>query len=149
MKVLLIKDVKGIGKAGELKEVKDGYGRNFLIGKGFALKATNEVMKKFESSQRKKAELEKEEIAKANEYKIMLDEIILVIEHKVGKKGVLIGSITKDEIATTLKEKHNIDINKKSINIDFKIRAVGSYKFDVKLGHGVHGIIRIDVVGVE
>ena len=63
MKVLLIKDVKGLGKAGEIKEVKDGYGNNFLIGKGFAKAATPDVLRQYEAAQKRKAEELKDELA--------------------------------------------------------------------------------------
>jgi large subunit ribosomal protein L9 len=148
MQVLLIKDVKGLGKSGEIKEVKDGYGQNFLIGKGFALKATNEVLKRFESQKRKEAKIEAEEIEVANEYKTLLNDIVVKIEHKVGANGVLIGSITKDEIAHTLENKHNITLNKKNINLKAKIKSVGLYEIDVKLGHAIHGTIKLDVIGL-
>jgi large subunit ribosomal protein L9 len=147
MKVLLIKDVNGLGKKGELKEVKDGYGQNFLIGKGFALKATNEVMKKFEAQKRKEAQIEANEIEVANEYKKKLEDITLKITHPVGANGVLIGSITKDEIAKKLEDDHNIEINKKNINMKAKIKSTGLYEIDVKLGHAIHGLIKIDVEG--
>ncbi len=99
MKVLLTKDVKGVGKTGEIKEVADGYGKNFLIGKGLALLATHEVLKKYESDQRKKTANEAAEIERLNAIKATLADIKVVITKKLGDTGHLFGSVTKDEIA--------------------------------------------------
>jgi large subunit ribosomal protein L9 len=149
MKVLLIKDVKGLGKAGEVKEVKDGYGQNFLVGKGMALNATTEVLRKWESDKKKAAELEAFEIKQLNEFKEKLDTTTLKIEHKVGKNNHLFGSITKDEISNELKEQYNMEIDKKGIALKKAIKTTGNFETDIKLGHGIHANLKIEVVGVE
>ncbi|MDA3049348.1 50S ribosomal protein L9 [Campylobacter sp. JMF_02 ED1] len=145
MKVLLIKDVKGLGKAGEIKEVKDGYGNNFLIGKGFALAATNEVLRKYEAGKRKEAELEKEEIDKTTELKESLKNIRLKIAKQAGTNGALFGSVTKEEIATALKEQKNFDIDKKVLEVE-NIKSVGIYDVSAKFKHGIVAKFEIDVV---
>ena len=89
MQVLLIKDVKGLGKAGEVKEVKDGYGKNFLVGKGLAKVATNEVLKKHASSERKKAEDEAKEIETLKALAQKLDKLKVTITKKLGNSGSL------------------------------------------------------------
>ena len=148
MKVLLIKDVKALGKAGEIKEVKDGYGKNFLIGKGFAKHATDEVVKEWEVEQAQiKADEEKlkEKLTNiANELK----DIKVIIKHKIGDNGSLFGAITKDEIAHALLDQHKIEIDKKHIELKNKIKATGSYELDVKLGLGIHGIINLEIEGL-
>ena len=145
MKILLIKDVKGLGKAGEIKNVKDGYARNFLVPKGMAKIATPEVIKEWEKEEAKrKAELEKE-LKKINELKTKLENETLIIKHKLGANGQLIGSVTNKEIAEILKEK-GFDIDKK--NIEHKtIKAPGIYNIDVKLGHSIHARIKLNVEG--
>ena len=145
MKVLLIKDVKGLGKAGEIKNAKDGYARNYLIPKGFAKVATKEVIKEWEEEQaRKKVELEKE-IKELTELKEKLENEKIVIKHKLGANGQLIGSVTNKEIAEVLKEK-GYEIDKK--NIEHKtIKAPGDYVVDVKLGHSIHAKINLIVEG--
>lgn len=147
MKVLLIKDVKSLGKAGEVKEVKDGYGKNFLIGKGFALHATPEVLEKYEVEQAKKAEIEAKEIAEAKELAEKLNATKLTIKHKIGANGHLIGSVTNKEISETLNKEFNIDIDKKNISLKEKIKAVGIYEVDCKLGHAIHAALKVDVIG--
>jgi large subunit ribosomal protein L9 len=149
MKVLLIKDVKGLGKTGEVKEVKDGYGKNFLIGNGLAKHATTEVLRKWESDKKKQAELEAFEIKQLNEFKEKLDSTTLKIEHKVGKNDHLFGSITKDEIAHELKDQYSMEIDKKGIGLKKAIKTTGIFETDIKLGHGIHASLKIEVIGVE
>ncbi len=146
MKVLLLKDVNGTGKAGEVKEVKDGYGKNFLIGKGLALHATNEVMNKYRSEQKKKAEKEAAQITLAKEIALKLDAQKFTIKHKVGANGHLIGSVTNKEISEILRDQADIEIDKKQINLKTKIKSVGIFEVDCKLGHAIHGTAKIDVI---
>jgi large subunit ribosomal protein L9 len=147
MKVLLIKDVKSLGKAGEVKEVKDGYGKNFLIGKGFAKHATPEVVAEHEENLKKqKAELEAE-ISLLNDMAKKLDKLEIIITKKLGKNGHLFGAITKDEIAHALQEQHNIEIDKKHITDKVAIKTVGEHDLDLKLGHGIHATLHVDVQG--
>ena len=147
MKVLLIKDVKSLGKSGEIKEVKDGYGKNFLIGKGFALQATPEVIAQYEAKKAQLAQIEAEEIAKAKELALKLDSTKLTIKHKVGANGHLIGSVTNKEISESLNEQFSIEIDKKNISLKDKIKAVGIYEVDCKLGHAIHASLKVDVIG--
>lgn len=146
MKVLLIKDVKGLGKTGEVKEVKDGYGKNFLIGKGVALHATNEVLKKYESQQKKLKEQEAAQIAEAKEIAEKINSTKLTIRHKVGANGHLIGSVTNKEISEALKTEFNIEVDKKHIVLEKKIKSVGIFEVDCKLGHAIHGKLKIDII---
>ena len=149
MKVLLLKDVSGTGKAGEVKEVKDGYGKNFLIGKGLALHATNEVLAKYRAEQKRKAEKEAQEIADAKELAEKLDSTKLTIRHKIGANGHLIGSVTNKEISESLKEQFSIEIDKKNISLKSKIKTADLFDADCKLGHSIHATLKVDVIGVE
>lgn len=149
MKVLLIKDVKGLGKVGEVKEVKDGYGKNFLIGKGFAKHATPEVLNRYKSEQKKLAEKEAEEIKIANELAEKLNATKLTVKHKIGANGHLIGSVTNKEISEALQAEFSIEIDKKNISLANKIKAEGIYEADCKLGHGIHANLKVDVIGVQ
>ena len=115
MKVLLIKDVKSLGKAGEIKEVADGYGKNFLIGKGLALHATTDVLNKHKAEQKKLALKEEQEIAQAKELAEKLNATKLTIKHKVGANGHLIGSVTNKEVSDALEQQFSIMIDKKNI----------------------------------
>lgn len=147
MKVLLIKDVKDLGKKGEIKEVKDGYGQNFLIGKGFALVATNEVMKKYESAQRKKAEADAQEMENLKEIEKKLGTLKLTIKRKLGANGSLFGAVTKDEIAHELQEQYQLEVDKKTVEIEHAIKMTGNFDITIKLGHGIHANLSLIIIG--
>ena len=146
MKVLLIKDVKNLGKAGEIKEVKDGYGQNFLIKKGFAKLATEEVIKEWEKEQEElKAKLEAE-MKDLNEIADKLKDTKVVIKRKLGNNGHLYGAVTKDDIAKALNEQ-GFNIDKKSVEIKNAIKTVGIHEVSIKLGHGIHATTSVEIVG--
>ena len=147
MKVLLIKDVKSLGKVGEVKEVKDGYGKNFLIGKGFAKHATEEILAQHKEEEAQKAadlaadiELQKENAKK-------LEKAEVIITKKMGDNGHLFGAITKDEVAHALLDQHGIKIDKKHITDKIAIKTIGEHDLDLKLGHGIHATLHVDVQG--
>ncbi len=145
MKILLIEDVKGLGKAGEIKNAKDGYARNYLIPKGFAKLATDEVIKEWQEEQKRKEEKLKKELEKLNELKEKIENITLTLKHKLGANGQLYGAITNKEVAEHLKQK-GIEIDKKHIEMK-QIKSVGEYVVDVKLGHGIHAKLKLVVEG--
>lgn len=147
MKVLLTKDVKGVGKAGEIKDVADGYGKNFLIGKGLALAATHDVLKKYEADQRKKAANEAAEIERLNGVKAQLADIKVIIRKKLGDTGHLFGSVTKEEIAQALIDQHGIEIDKKELDAKHGIKTTGLHDLDLKLGHGIHATLHLEIKG--
>ena len=147
MKVLLIKDVKTLGKAGEIKEVADGYGKNFLIGKGLALQATNEVIAKHNAEQKKLALKEEEEIKSAKELAEKINATKLTIRHKAGANGQLIGSVTNKEISEELEKQFSIMVDKKSIVVDNKLKNIGIYEVSCKLGHSVNATLKVDIIG--
>jgi large subunit ribosomal protein L9 len=147
MKVLLIKDVKSLGKRGEVKEVKDGYGKNFLIGKGFARHATPEILAQHAQEELIVAQNLEKEVNTLKEVAKKLDKAEIIITKKLGQNGHLFGSVTKEEIAVALKEQHGIEIDKKHINEKHAIKTVGEHDLDFKLGHGLHATLHVDVQG--
>ena len=147
MKVLLIKDVKNVGKKGEIKEVKHGYGHNFLVRKGFAKVATDEVISKWEEEQKEIKLAEEAEIRKLKEFEKKLGEIQLIITKKLGANGSLYGAVTKEEIANELNSQYGIDIDKKSIELKSAIKSTGNYDVSIKLGHGIHAKLNLEIVG--
>ncbi len=145
MKVILLKDVKGTGKKGEVKEVSDGYARNFLIKKGVAVEASQTNMKELdekEKSKERKALIECEEAVLLGK---QMEEINIQIEVKAGEGGRLFGSITSKEIAEQLKKQKNLDIDKRKILMDEPIRTLGSTFVEIKLHQKVTTKIRVDV----
>jgi len=146
MKVLLIKDVKSLGKIGEIKEVKDGYGKNFLIGKGFAKHATDNVLEQWAKDQEEIKKILDAEIQEANDIKETIDSFKFTIPHKVGANGHLIGSITNKEVQQAMYKQADIAIDKKQITLKTKIKSIGIFEADCKLGNGIHAIAKIDVI---
>jgi large subunit ribosomal protein L9 len=146
MKVILIKDVKGSGKAGDIVEVNDGYARNFLIKKGFALEGTAANLNT--ANQKKKAEAARiaEEIAAAKELKAALTGRLFPVKAKCGaENGKMFGSVTAQEIAESLKSQ-GFDIDKKKIVLKENIREFGRYVLTVKLYPEISAEIEIEVV---
>ncbi|DAB30180.1 MAG TPA: 50S ribosomal protein L9 [Sulfurimonas sp. UBA12504] len=147
MKVLLIKDVKSLGKIGEVKEVKDGYGKNFLIAKGFAKHATTEILTQHAADEAQKAKDLADEITTLKALAMKLDKAEIIITKPLGDNGHLFGSITKDEVAHALLEQHSIEIDKKHIIDKVAIKTVGEHELDLKLGHGIHATLHVDIQG--
>ncbi len=147
MKVILLKDVKGLGKLGEIKEVSDGYGRNFLIKNKLALEATEGNIN-FVKSQLKALEKKNErKFENAKELKEMIEKVRVVIKAKAGENGKLFGSITSEDISEALKTQHNIEIDKKTIDIEEPIKVVGDHIVDIRLGMNVVAKLRITIEG--
>ena len=144
MKVLLTQDVKGLGKAGEVKEVKEGYGMNFLVGKGLAQVATPAVMKQWEAKQRDLAAKEAARLEEIKAIKAALETVTLTMQRKVGANGALFGAVTKEEIADEL-HKRDLNVDKKELDIKHTIKATGAYEIDIKLGHGIHATLKLNV----
>lgn len=148
MKVVLNQDVKGVGKKLQVVEVSEGYARNFLLPKKLAViadnKNLNEAQGKISSQKFKK----QTELEAANENKKILENGFIEFKHKVGEGSKLYGSVTEKDIAEKIKEKFNIDINKKKITINDPIKNLGSYTVNVKLYEGVVAKLKISVVGM-
>ena len=148
MKVLLIKDVKSLGKKGEIKEVKDGYGQNFLIGKGMAKLATPDVVENWKAEQARMEKELKETLARLAKEEKELGESNIVIKKKLAPAGIQ-GSVGKDDIAKAIKEQMNIEIDKKIVELKKALKTVGEHKVDIKLGHGIHATVTVEIVGEE
>jgi len=147
MKVLLIKDVKTLGKAGEIKEVKDGYGQNFLINKGLAKLATPEVVENWKAEQERMAKELKEELERLESEKKILEAATIRIEKQSAPVGIK-GSVGNADISAAIKEQLHIDLDKKHINLKKALKSTGIHEVDAKLGHAIHAGLKVEVVGV-
>ena len=147
MKVLLIKDVKALGKAGEIKEVKDGYGQNFLIGKGLAKLATPDVVEKWKADQEEMARNLRDELARLEAEKITLEAATVKIEKPLAPVGIK-GSVGNGDVSQAIEDQLNIEIDKKNINLKKALKSTGIHEVDAKLGHGIHATLKVEVVGV-
>ncbi|WP_411676615.1 50S ribosomal protein L9 [Caproicibacter sp.] len=137
MKVVLLQDVKGSGKRGELIQVSDGYARNFLLPRKLAKEANAQVMSELKSAESaKKWRIQKEtEDAQAAAASISGKTVRLFA--KAGQGGRLFGSITAKEVADELKKSFHVDVDKRKVALDGDIRAFGTYECEVKLYSGV------------
>ena len=147
MKVLLIKDVKALGKAGEIKEVKDGYGQNFLIGKGLAKLATPDVVENWKAEQEEMERNLRDELARLEAEKITLEAATVRIEKTSAPVGIK-GSVGNADISKAIEEQLNIELDKKHINLKKALKSTGIHEVDAKLGHGIHAMLKVEVVGV-
>lgn len=146
MKVLLIKDVKGLGKAGEVKDVKDGYGNNFLIGKGLAKMATNAVLRQFEANKEKMTQMDAYELSQMQKLADELAKIQISLSVKIGANGALFGSVTKDEIANALKAQKGLELDKKCLEYEH-IKTPGIYEITAKLKHAISAKFKLEIKG--
>ena len=147
MKVLLIKDVKTLGKAGEIKDVKDGYGQNFLIRKGFAKLATAEVIDNWKTEQARAEQELKDDLRRLEAEKISLEATAIKIEKPVAPVGIQ-GSVGNADIAKAIEEQLDIQLDKKHINLKKALKSTGIHEVDTKLGHGIHATLKVEVVGI-
>ncbi|APC50113.1 50S ribosomal protein L9 [Virgibacillus halodenitrificans] len=145
MKVILLKDVKGKGKKGEVKNVSDGYARNYLLKNNLAEEATAGNLKALEAQQRKTEQLEQEEKEEAMDLKDTLADLTVELKAKSGDNGRLFGSITSKQIAEALQKEHGHKVDKRKIELDEPIRALGYTTVPVKLHPEVSGSIKVHV----
>lgn len=143
MKVILQQDVKGHGKKGQMVEVSDGYGRNYLLPRKLAVEATAENVNTMKMQDKAKKAREAEEKAQAQAVAEQLKSCQVKISAKAGQGGRLFGSITSKEIAEELKKQHGLDVNKSKIVQADPIKAFGSYEVKCKLGYEVTGTIYV------
>ncbi len=150
MQVILKKDVQNLGEAGELVNVKDGYARNFLIPKNYAELATEGALKNREQNlariQAKQEKLHQEALAKAAEIE-KLGQIELTA--KAGESGKLFGTITTKKLCEELKEKANIEIDKKTVSLNAPINKVGEFTMLIKLTSKVKTELKVVVTASE
>ena len=146
MKVILLDNIKGVGKKDEIINASDGYARNFLFPKKLAVEANNENMSKLKA--KKQSEQYKKDVNKENAEKIAkkLDDITLTIKVKAGENGKIFGGVTSKEISEELKKQYKIDIDKKKIILNENINNFGSFDISMKLFEGVTGKLKVKVI---
>ena len=146
MKVILQQDVKGQGKKGELKEVSDGYARNYLLPRKLASEATADNINALNLKEKAKAAQIAKEKAQAEENAKKLGGVQVIIKAKAGNAGKLFGAVTSQEISDALKAQFDIDIEKNKIVQAEPIKTFGSFSVKAKLGYEVSGTINVLVV---
>ncbi|AGE24056.1 50S ribosomal protein L9 [Geobacillus sp. GHH01] len=145
MKVIFLKDVKGKGKKGEIKDVADGYANNFLFKQGLAIEATPANIKALEAQKQKEQRQAAEELANARKLKEELEKLTVEIPAKAGEGGRLFGSITSKQIAEALQAQHGLKLDKRKIELADAIRSLGYTNVPVKLHPEVTATLKVHV----
>lgn len=145
MIVILMKDVKGAGKAGDVVKVSDGYARNMLLPKGLAKEATEGNIRSLEKQKAIAAQKHEEQKAAAKVLAEKLEKITLEIKTKGGETGKLFGSITSKDIAEALEKQENVKIDKKKIELTSPIKQTGNTQVNVKLFPEVSAVLKVSV----
>ena len=145
MKVILLQDVKGQGKKGQMIEVSDGYARNYMLPRKLAVEATADAMNTKRMNDKAAAEKEAKERAEAVATSKKLRELTLVVTAKGGGAGKLFGSVTNQEIADALKAKAGITLDKRKIVISDPIKHVGTYTVQCKLGFEISAPLTVKI----
>ena len=145
MKVILMQDVKGKGKKGQMIEVSDGYARNYMLPRKIAVEATADAVNTMRMNDKAAAEKAAKERAEAVEVSKRLREMTLVVTAKGGGAGRLFGSVTNQEIADALKAKTGIALDKRKIVISDPIKNVGTYTVTCKLGYEISAPLTVKI----
>ena len=145
MKVILMQDVKGKGKKGQMIEVSDGYARNYMLPRKIAVEATADAVNTMRMNDKAAAEKAAKEPAEALEVSKKLREMTLVVTAKGGGAGKLFGSVTNQEIADALKAKTGIALDKRKIVISDPIKNVGTYTVQCKLGYEITAPLTVKI----
>ena len=145
MKVILLQDVKGKGKKGQMLEVSDGYARNFMLPKKMAIEATADAINTMRMNDKATQERIAKEKAEALALSKQLRELTLVVTCKGGGAGRLFGSVTNQEIADALKASSGIALDKRKIVISDPIKSVGTYTVQCKLGYEITAPLTVKI----
>lgn len=145
MKVILKHDVKGLGREGDVKEVKDGYARNYLLPNGKAVMADTGALKNWERHRDEREERDRAERAEAEATAAKLRELKVEIPVKAGEKNRLFGSVTNREIAEVI-GREGISIDRHAIHLREPIKTVGDHRVEVRLAHGIDTQVTVTVV---
>jgi len=145
MKVILQKDVKGLGKAGDVVNASDGYARNFLLPKGLAVEASAGNLNNVKQQKQAEAKRKADELAEAEKLKERLSKVTVTLLAKSGEGGRLFGSITNKEIAEHLEKQHHIVLDKRKIVLNEPIKELGETLVEVKVYPGVNGSLKVKV----
>ncbi|WP_225742840.1 50S ribosomal protein L9 [Marinilactibacillus sp. Marseille-P9653] len=149
MEVVLLKDVKGTGKKGEIKNVSDGYANNFLLKKGLAKEATNSAVKELSAKKNAMKREENEILEAAKQDKKKIEDNAIELHEKAAEDGRLFGSVTTKQIAKELEKQLGIKVDKRKLNQPIPMRAVGSQNVEVKLHKEVTAELTVRVTAID
>ncbi len=145
MKVILLEDIKGVGKKGQMINASDGHARNYLLPKKLAVEATKSNLNELEAKQKSQANKQQKELEQAQKLEKDLQEKVVSIPVKTGDNGKLFGSVTNKEIAAALEEQTGLVIDKKKIVLPEVIKAIGLQTVEVKLHPQVTAKLKVEI----
>lgn len=148
MKIILLQNVKGLGRIGEIKNVADGYGRNFLIAKKLAKAATDSAMKESEAMKRKAEVMERVRQGRAKELVETMKDMVFEISRKASDKGTLFEGIEAMDIAQALRNKITFDITEDMINLPEPIKRIGRHTVEIELAPDIKTGVIISVITI-
>ena len=146
MQVVFIKELSGSGKKGEIKEFNDGYARNFLLAKGYAVLATPQMISKLKNEQTQADARKKKEADQALKVKEDFAKRTFTLSVKVGDKGQIFGSVHEKDILLRIKEKMGLELEKSHIVLPKQIKELGEYQFQIKLANGITANSKIKLI---
>lgn len=146
MKVILLQDVEGLGKAGDLKDVADGYARNYLVRRRLAAGATPTLLANHKQQIAAQQRAQEKQLEANRQLAERLAQVTLTFKARVGKQGRLYGSITSQDIAAGLRDAEDLTIDRRLIELSNPIRAIGSYPIAVKVASKLEPKIMVNVV---
>jgi len=146
MKVILLEDVKALGKKGQVVDVSDGYGKNFILKKKLGVEANGANMNDLKLQKAQNEKLAKEQLEAAKALAARLEEMSVTLSIKAGEGGRAFGSVSSKEIAAAYKEQNDVEIDKKKIQLPEALKTFGTHEVPVKLHPQVSGILRVKVV---
>jgi large subunit ribosomal protein L9 len=147
MKLILTQQVSGLGAPGDVVEVKDGYGRNFLVPRGFAMKWTRGAEKQIDSIQKARSAREIAGVEQAQEIRGTIESLKVQLHTRAGESGRLFGAVTAADIVSAVKSSGGPDIDKRRVELGNPIKAVGDHQVSVRLHPEVSATIKLEVVG--
>ena len=145
MKVILLQDVKALGKAGDVVEVSTGYARNKILPQKLGVEATPKALNDLKLQNQHAEKVRQENLEAAREFKTELEKLTVETKIKTGEGGRSFGSVSSKEIAAAAKEQHKLDIDKKKIVLEEPIRSLGTYEVKVKLHPEVTAVLKVHV----
>lgn len=147
MKVILRSDVSDVGKKGDIVEVADGFARNYLVPKGFALRATNGNIQQAASMRRARDVRDAKDRGAAEEIAQKLVPKVITVKAKAGAEGRLFGSVTSADVATAVEEQTGIELDRRKLHLDEPIKSIGTHHVSTRLHTDVEFVITVEVVG--
>lgn len=146
MDIVLLEDVKALGKKGQIVKVNDGYARNFILPKKLGLEATSKNLNDLKLQKANDARIAAEQLAAAKELGAKLDESTVTLSIKAGEGGRAFGSVSNKEISKAISDQLNLDIDKKKIVLNDPIKSIGSFEVPIKLHKEVKARLAVKVV---